>query len=149
MLDYLEHLNELILKRNSEDHQQQINIEKIPKIFLLGNKIDMERYRQVSKQEVEDVLAKYSANIKNLTHLETTSCEEHELVQSLIYKIVRETRKEREVMSNVDVNKSKSHSKRSKSPKSTTNMLVRDTSLSSSNQRNNSKFPFFNILTKK
>ena len=60
----------------------------------------------------------------SLTHLESTSCEEYELVQSLFHKVIREVRREREAhqISNplqISEESSQKHTSKSKSNTST------------------------------
>jgi hypothetical protein len=117
---------------NSFDESSTTDTNKMPtKLILLGNKLDLERYRQVPKPDVDALIEKYSYgsgnNINminnklfnsdptnhalitegggggicllgclNVTYMETTSCEEYELVQNLFHKIIRDVRRERE-----------------------------------------------------
>lgn len=140
--DYLEKIFEIAKK------SEGLNDKKFLKIVLLGNKIDMERHRyytksfkkryvenrlinlnlksQVSKQELESLLRKYSqkspqlstkftdstntitndqptskptrqtSDIIHVSHYESTSCEEYELVKNLFKQILKEYRREKE-----------------------------------------------------
>lgn len=110
--EYLDQISEMI-KRLSEDPNEK-NDKPPTKIILLGNKIDIERHRQVNKQDVENLLEKFSNGSKaatadissssitenqvnlNLIHLESTSCEDYELVQTLFHKIIKDVRQQRE-----------------------------------------------------
>lgn len=162
--EYLEQIGD-ILKRYEESGEK-----KFIKIVLLGNKIDLERYRQVSKAEVESLLRKYSLstttliqsnesktnhklfdstntltseNINspklvdtgiaaynlNLTYVETTSCEEYEIVQDFVNKLLRDVKRERDqftqttttnnssTIQSIDENSTTMSSKASKSTK--------------------------------
>lgn len=107
--EYLENVHE-ILKRITDDPNEKNDKPQI-KIILLGNKIDLERYRQVNKQDVEIIIEKYLNYTKsndltsslnsetinlNIVHMESTSCDEYELVQNLFHKIVRDVRRDRD-----------------------------------------------------
>lgn len=54
--DYLESVNDLI-KNNIDEYNGHIPV----KVLLLGNKIDLERFRQVNKVDVESLVEKYSS----------------------------------------------------------------------------------------
>lgn len=116
---YLEQIHEITKKLAAESGEKPNT-----KIILLGNKIDIERHRQVNKQEVESLVerflnpgnnpsqlslsqavtdTKYTPQTNtdlsislNLIHLESTSCEEFELVQNLFHRIIRDIRQQRE-----------------------------------------------------
>jgi hypothetical protein len=167
--EYLEHVHDLLRKMSEQSSESVGPSEtKAPiKIILLGNKIDLERYRQVNKQDVEVIIEKYLNNTKavdlsssqssetinlNLIHMESTSCDDYELVQNLFHKIIRDIRRDREIYSSTNLantqtndetnsnsnivhNKQNSFksrfnsspafigSKRAKSPKSTSNLI--------------------------
>ncbi len=177
--EYLENIYE-ILKKIADDPNETKNDNKAPvKIILLGNKIDLERYRQVHKQEVELTVEKYlnnsstnnnktndltsslsSENVNlNLTHMESTNCDEYDVVQNIFFKIIRDVRRDREIhlianplvineenispSNNIHIKhnsfKARFHnnhqsflSKRSKSPKIIPNLIIQD-----ANQLNN------------
>ncbi|RNA08322.1 ras family member 12 [Brachionus plicatilis] len=116
--DYLESLADIIKKINEEN-----SAKKFTKLVLLGNKIDMERYRQVNKNDVEDVLKKYGSGSSkrisdstntiisdlervngslNIVHVESTSCEEYDLVQNLFHKLIRECKREKEIFQSLN-----------------------------------------------
>jgi hypothetical protein len=116
--DYMESICDLIKKNTVEE----TSADRVPtKLILLGNKLDLDRYRQVPRQDIDSLIDKYgnwcSSNVTNklvsnetnhalitdnclvslnLTYMETTSCEEYELVQNLFHKIIRDVRRERE-----------------------------------------------------
>ena len=66
--EYLERVHDLLRKMSEQSSESVGPSEtKAPiKIILLGNKIDLERYRQVNKQDVEVIIEKY---LKNQTSL--------------------------------------------------------------------------------
>jgi hypothetical protein len=93
IIQYLDQIAELKRKYSINDKSTSTEI------ILIGNKTDMERYRQVSKKDIENIIDKYdndendqSSNF-HITHIETTCCEEFCLVQSLFHKIIRTVRK--------------------------------------------------------
>lgn len=142
--------------------------------------------RQVNKQDVENLINKYSSNSNNfykdkdkdsqtaqsnetttvttepapkpsvnlnLIHMETTSCEEYEIVQNFFHKIIRTVKRERElnqlsnptppvVEESVTSSKSKpklaNNSKRAKSPKQNMYNMIQDPSQSSPDKYANS-----------
>ncbi|KAL4613260.1 ras-like protein family member 12 [Arapaima gigas] len=60
-------------------------------IILLGNKLDMERYRQVSKSDAGAVASRYGC-----LFFEVSACLDYLSVQSAFHEAVRETRRESE-----------------------------------------------------
>ncbi|XP_051896526.1 ras-like protein family member 12 [Pristis pectinata] len=60
-------------------------------IILLGNKLDMERYRQVSKSDGLSLASKY-----NCSFYEVSACLDFEPVQHVFHELVREVRREME-----------------------------------------------------
>uniref|UniRef100_A0A8D0GYB5 small monomeric GTPase n=1 Tax=Sphenodon punctatus TaxID=8508 RepID=A0A8D0GYB5_SPHPU len=60
-------------------------------VLLLGNKLDMEQYRQVTKAEGTSLAARYGC----LFH-EVSACLDFEAVQHVFYEAVREVRREME-----------------------------------------------------
>ncbi|XP_067145272.1 ras-like protein family member 12 isoform X1 [Centruroides vittatus] len=66
------------------DLVQNSSPREIP-LILVGNKVDLERYRQVSKQEGINVATKYEA-----TFLESTAAEEYDEVAAVFQETVRQ-----------------------------------------------------------
>ncbi|XP_060708840.1 ras-like protein family member 12 [Hemiscyllium ocellatum] len=60
-------------------------------IILLGNKLDMERYRQVSKSDGLSLASKY-----NCSFYEVSACLDFESVQHVFHELIREVRRETE-----------------------------------------------------
>ncbi|XP_020377877.2 ras-like protein family member 12 [Rhincodon typus] len=60
-------------------------------IILLGNKLDMERYRQVSKSDGLSLASKY-----NSSFYEVSACLDFESVQHVFHELIREVRRETE-----------------------------------------------------
>ncbi|XP_059495280.1 ras-like protein family member 12 isoform X2 [Stegostoma tigrinum] len=60
-------------------------------IILLGNKLDMERYRQVSKSDGLSLASKY-----NCLFYEVSACLDFESVQHVFHELIREVRRETE-----------------------------------------------------
>ncbi|KAI1889736.1 hypothetical protein AGOR_G00166010 [Albula goreensis] len=60
-------------------------------IILVGNKLDMERYRQVSKSDGVDLASRYRC-----LFFEVSACLDFTSVQHMFYEAVRETRREAE-----------------------------------------------------
>ncbi|CAF0705637.1 unnamed protein product [Brachionus calyciflorus] len=153
--EYIENINEII----RINHDETISDKNFTKIVLLGNKIDMERYRQVNKNDVENLIRKYNYNtVKkisdstntiindvnmvnnttslNLIHVESTSCEEYDIVQNLFHRLIRETKREKELFQNMNqskdesnliiskISKSKFTKSRAKSPKANANNII-------------------------
>lgn len=80
-----------ITNRPSFDHAnsymdlvQNSNSRDIP-LILVGNKVDLERYRQVSKQEGINMATRYEA-----TFLEATAAEEYDEVAAVFQETVRQ-----------------------------------------------------------
>ncbi|XP_061101650.1 ras-like protein family member 12 isoform X1 [Conger conger] len=66
-------------------------IQPKPVLILVGNKLDMERYRQVSKSDGVDLASRYSC-----LFFEVSACLDFASVQNMFHTAVREARREAE-----------------------------------------------------
>jgi GTPase SAR1 family protein len=154
--EYLDSISEL-LKYNSTHNMDNESIAIPVRILLLGNKLDLERFRQVPKIEVETFIEKYSSANKNLSikYMESTSCEDYEIVKGIFLRIIRDLRNENRL------NMSSQSTRRAKSPGITSNITNTAHNFGHSNtlpniqlnketnsKKNQSKFQFFNKVFK-
>lgn len=98
--EYLDSISELLKYYSNLNMDNSESITIPVRILLLGNKLDLERFRQVPKIEVETFIEKYSSSNKYLLikYMESTSCDDYEVVQGVFMRIIRDLRNENRLL---------------------------------------------------